>query len=169
MTSRKVTVAHGHNPGQEAIYETIGLPTTFTNNEMNSLIRSAGYKELGPEPPQELLPQLVKGHRRRLIRKLPDQTIIALALLELLCIASSTPPILDLYAKDNKGLREVIGCYKWTIYLKNKFYAKDNKALWEVIECYERTMLKKDQEILDLSVELDSWKMDCELDSWKTT
>ncbi|KAJ4139888.1 hypothetical protein NW768_001235 [Fusarium equiseti] len=47
--------------------------------------------------------------------------------------------------------------------LKNEFYAKDNKGLREVIECYERTILKKDQDILDLSVDLNSWKMDCEL------
>ena len=49
------------------------------------------------------------------------------------------------------------------LYLKNEFFAKDNKGLREVIECYERTIQKKDQEILHLSVELDSWKMDCDL------
>ncbi|KAH7185878.1 uncharacterized protein B0J16DRAFT_399701 [Fusarium flagelliforme] len=47
--------------------------------------------------------------------------------------------------------------------LEIEFYAKDNKALREVIECYERSILKKDHEILGLSVELNSWKMDCEL------
>ena len=49
------------------------------------------------------------------------------------------------------------------LYPKNEFFARDNKGLREVIECYERTIQKKDQEILDLSVELDSWKMDCDL------
>lgn len=47
--------------------------------------------------------------------------------------------------------------------LKNEFFVKDNKGLREVIECYERIIQKKDQEILDLSVELDSWKTDCDL------
>ncbi|RBR26608.1 uncharacterized protein FIESC28_00605 [Fusarium coffeatum] len=40
--------------------------------------------------------------------------------------------------------------------LKNEFFAKDNKGLREVIDCYERIIQKKDQEILGLSVELDS-------------
>ncbi|RFN44713.1 hypothetical protein FIE12Z_11038 [Fusarium flagelliforme] len=52
-------------------------------------------------------------------------------------------------------------------HLKNEFYAKYNKGLREVIECYERTILKKDQEILDLSVKLNFWKMDYKLNSWK--
>lgn len=70
-----------------------------------------------------------------------------------------------MYSERN-NLQQVCASQKTEIrnlYLENEFYAKDNKALREVIECYERSILKKDQEILGLSVELNSWKMDCEL------
>jgi chromosome segregation ATPase len=69
-------------------------------------------------------------------------------------------------AYELNNLREVCASQKTEIgnlYLENEFYAKDNKALREVIECYEHKISKRDQDNLDLNVQLDSWKMDCEL------